>query len=115
MSLTFEKTLAGIETFAHTETRREIALIVRPHPRDPDKEKLVNAGESEQVLGNLSIKNGSSPAPLNGVVYASDVIVSIAGTENFFAPARGRRSIFLAYDGPGFAGEAFRSFYGLKQ
>ena len=108
---TFEETLAGIETFVGAG-KRDVALIVRPHPRDPDKEKLVNAGENERLPENLSVKNGSRPFSINEVAYASDVLVSIAGTENFFAPARGRRSIFLAYDGPGFAGDAFRSFYG---
>lgn len=109
---TFVETLSGIEAFARTEEGKSVALIVRPHPRDPDKEKLVGSGENQSLPENLSVKNGSSPVSFNGVVYASDVVVSIMSNENMFAPARGRQSIFLAYDDPGMGGQALQSAYG---
>lgn len=109
---TLQKTLGGIEQLAREEKERSVVLIVRPHPRDPDKEKLTHAGEGHNLPNNVSIKNGSNPISFNGAVYSSDVVVSIMSNENFFAHARGRRSIFLAYDDPGFGGQALQSVYG---
>ncbi|MDP2815872.1 MAG: hypothetical protein Q8O19_04260 [Rectinemataceae bacterium] len=109
-AVTFAKTLKGIKEFAARTGSKETALIVRPHPRDPAKRVLLNC--TDEQLQNLAIVNGSMPAALNGILYASDVVVSIMSSENFLAPARGRYSIFLAYDGAGLGGEALRSGYG---
>lgn len=107
---TLEKTILAVSQFAEKNSR-EMAIIVRPHPRDPQKEKLLAVGEEISLPENLSIKKGASPIALNGVAYASDVIVSTQGTENFFAPLRGRPSIFLAYNDPGLGGDALREAY----
>ena len=109
---TFKKSLASIETAARNQTERPIALIVRPHPRAPDKDIFVNAGKTEAIPENLTIKDGSKPLTFNQVAYAADVVVSIMSTENIFAPARGRRSVFLAYtDEPGLGGQALETTY----
>ncbi|MEK7531873.1 MAG: hypothetical protein AAB545_03040 [Patescibacteria group bacterium] len=107
---TLEKTILAVSQFSHNNVGG-VVIIVRPHPRDPQKENLLAIGEKIALPENLSIRKGASPLSFNGVAYASDVIVSIQGTENFFAPLRGKPSVFLAYNDLGLGGDALRQAY----
>lgn len=101
---TFEKTKAVLTQFAQSHSARNVTLIVRPHPRargTVDADVLLHEVEETESNAHLVSKNGSSPLSINEVSYAADVIMSIMGTENLLAPMRGRRSIYLAYDGLG--------------
>jgi hypothetical protein len=111
---TFEKTRSAVAAFANAHPERKVAVVVRPHPRargTKDFDVLIRPTEAESPVENVLYKNGSNPISINEASYAADVIVSIVSTENLFAPARGRRSIFLAYKGLG--DEVLNDMYGV--
>lgn len=113
--ITFEKTIMEMGRLAETHSNKKFALLLRPHPRDANKQELYAFMERVCLPSNLVfIDAGVSVVALNEVAYGADVIASICSTENFLAPMRGRRAIYLGYQGFGFGGEFLETIYGKE-
>lgn len=98
---TFEHTVEAMVRLAEDQPERKFALLIRPHPRDPNKEELLAMGE-RQLPGNLRVIPATGPEiSMQEAAYAADVVVSIISTENFLATVRGRKAVFLGYEGLG--------------
>ena len=109
---TFEYTLNAIIKLAEAEPSREFVFLVRPHPRDSNKEELLAILNRHTSPGNLQFKSaGVKDCSMQEARYASDIVASIGSTENFFARKLGRGAIFLSY--PDNLGEkVLRKIYG---
>lgn len=113
--ITFEKTIMEMSRLAETHPNKKFALLLRPHPRDANKQELYAFMERVCLPENLAfIDAGVSIVALNEVAYGADVIASICSTENFLAPMRGRYAIYLGYQGFGFGGEFLETIYGKE-
>jgi len=111
---TFTKTLEGLIKFARENPEHEYALLLRPHPRDPNKEELFSLAGRANLPANLRfIPAGNDIASIQETRYAGDVALSICSTENFFAPRLGRVSVFLAY-GENLGGKIVDQIYGQE-
>ncbi len=109
---TFELTFAEMARAAEAAPGRKFALVVRPHPRDPNKEELLRIAH-QPVPGNLRVIAGPNDvASMQEAAYGTDATASIVGTDNFLAPMRGRQGIFLAYEGLGMGGDLLKQLYG---
>ncbi|MEK7462340.1 MAG: hypothetical protein AAB618_02090, partial [Patescibacteria group bacterium] len=95
---TFSKTLEGMRLTAQESTDRLFALVVRAHPRDSQKEKLMGL-LSEPVPPNLRLIDGGSVV-YQHAIYATDGIICMASsTEHYMGKYRGRKVFIVAYDG----------------
>lgn len=109
---TFAQTFEAMVNLATRQPKRKFAILVRPHPRDP------NAAELFDIAGQPGPANLRVVTATNDVVsmqeatYGADVTASIAGTDNFLAPRRGRQGIFLGYQEPGLGGPLLEKLYG---
>lgn len=109
---TFEKTIASVKELALASPKKQYAVLLRPHPRDPNKEELYDILKQHDLPPNVMFVDArASVLSINEATYASDTIVSILSTENNLAPLRGRKSIFLAYEDAGLGGDALKSLY----
>jgi len=109
---TLEKTVASIKQLALANPEKQYAVLLRPHPRDPNKEELYNILKLQDLPPNVTFVDArSSILSINEATYSADTIVSILSTENNLAPLRGRESIFLAYEDAGLGGDALKSMY----
>lgn len=109
---TFELTFAEMARAAEATPEWRFALVVRPHPRDPNKEELLRIAQ-QPVPRNLRVVVGTNDVvSMQEAAYGTDATASIVGTDNFLAPMRGRQGIFLGYDGPGMGGDLLRRLYG---
>lgn len=130
---TLLKTLTAITTAAMAEPGRRFVVMVRPHPRDQDKRRFIQAALAFTLPKNVSLRIVQNPSRLNAVVsatehndsrfttatinelrYAADAVMSIVGTENFLAPRLGRRAVFLGYGESGMGGAVIERVYGKE-
>jgi len=94
---TFEKMLNAYIRYAESEPQKQFALLVRPHPRD-SAGKLPELMSRATLPSNLVMYNAAYPAvKLNEAAFTADAVASIASTENFLAPLRGKRPIYLGF------------------
>lgn len=63
----------------------------------PENLKIISATKEEISMSEVS--------------YSADIIVGIISTENFLAPLRGRKSVFLGYEGKGMGGDLLNIEY----
>ncbi len=98
---TYEQTAKSVIKLAGENPEQNFALLVRPHPRDPNREELLTGIKIETPKNLKIIPATNDIVSINEVCYAADFIISIIGTENLLAPARGRKSVFLGYEDPG--------------
>lgn len=104
--VTFEKTLDVMIRLAEQNPNRSFALLVRPHPGDINKDELFQIAGSREKPVNLSVIPASREiVSMQEAGYAADVLVGIGGTELFMEPLRGRKSVFLSFEGRGLGGE----------
>lgn len=109
-----EKTFASVKNelieAATKNPAQKFTLLVRPHPRDPRQNELFI--EDKKIPSNLVIaRAGREQVSIQEATYASDRIASIVSTENYLAPLRGRKSIFLGFSEPGMGREVLNTFY----
>lgn len=111
---TFEQTIGEMVKAAAAAPERRFALVVRPHPRDPNREELLRIAQ-QPVPENLRVIDGSNDVvSMQEVTYGTDATASIVGTDNFLAPRRGRQGIFLGYEEPGMGGDLLKRLYGSE-
>lgn len=112
--ITFAKTLDAVITAARRNPKRNFALLLRPHPRDPNKKTLYHLVESNEHPKNFLSRDASKDAntQINQAAYAADVIASIVSTENFLASRRGKKAVFLGYGEKGLGGGVLKKIYG---
>lgn len=108
---TFELTLEQAIQAAKANPQREMALLVRPHPRDPNSAELLELAQRETPANLHVIPADLKSISMQEAAYAADGIASIIGTDNFLASRRGRKGIFLGYEGPGMGGDLLRQYY----
>ena len=95
---TWEYTLEQVARAAKEYPDRSFAVLLRPHPRDPNAEELFTIADKISVPSNLRIMRADRKTTgIQEVRYACDAVASIVSTENSIAPAIGRQGIFLAY------------------
>ena len=112
--LTFELTMKALIEAARQAPSKKFVTVVRPHPRDPNKDKLM-AIANQNLPENLRVVFGTNDkVSMQEAAYGTDATASIVGTDNFLAPMRGRRGIFLAYEDPGMGGELLTNLYGKE-
>lgn len=110
---TFFLTLTALFKAAMAQPERSYALLVRPHPRDPKREELLEVVQAGKLTPNLhAIKATNDIVSMTEAAYAADVILSIGSTENFLAPLRNRRAVFLSFEGTGLGGYALQRTFG---
>lgn len=113
--ITFEKTAIEMMAIAEAHPNKKFALVLRPHPRDTNKQEMYAIIERLSLPQNLIfIDAGAAVVQMNEAAYGADVIASIASTENFLAPLRGRRAVYLGYEGAGLGGELLNKVYGRE-
>lgn len=108
---TFSRTVEAFFSAAEREKDKKFVLLVRPHPRDPNKEELLKAVGSQSENSRI-ISAGLDVISINEAAYASDVVVSICSTENNLALLRGKRAVYLSYKDPGFGYDLLKIVYG---
>jgi len=109
---TAQKTARALVSLAAKEPQKNYALLVRPHPRDPNKDALLKMAE-EDLAPNLKIlAAGRENVSMQEALYAADAIASIISTENFLAPLRGKKAIFLSYDDKGLGNDILSKMFG---
>ena len=93
---TFEETLAAVKRTAQSAPDKHFVLMVRPHPRDDNKEELLRPQTG--LPPNLRIVSAERGVlSMKEAGYAADTLLSIVSTENFMQPLRGKASVFLGY------------------
>lgn len=113
--ITFEKTVIEMMTVAEAHPDKKFALLLRPHPRDANKQELYAIMKRTRLPRNLIFADASVDiVSMNEVAYGADVIASIASTENLLAPLRGRRAVYLGYQDSGLGGELLERVYGKE-
>lgn len=111
--ITFEKTVMAMRLLAETHPTKKFAMLLRPHPRDTNKQEMYAVIERLSLPQNLIFIDANvSAIRMNEAAYGADVIASIASTENLLAPLRGRRAIYLGYKGDGLGGALLETVYG---
>lgn len=109
---TFALTFHAMVAAAEAKPDRKFALLVRPHPRDPNADELFTIA-SQQVPENMKVVRASNDVvSMQEATYGADVTASIVGTDNFLAPRRGRQGVFLGYEEPGMGGPLLEDLYG---
>lgn len=114
---TFELTLEALKKLATEERSREFALILCPHPRDPNKEELLELAEhaGSSIPSNMLIICPTADDILwQEIRHSADVTLSIVSTENFLTAIRGRPAVFLGYQNSGLGGELLERIYGKE-
>lgn len=109
---TFQDTLWQVTQLAKSNPDRNFVFAFRPHPRDPIREEKYKIAKSAVLPPNLSFKDAALPIFSNEVSYGADIILSTFSTENFLAPLRGRKSIFLGFSGKGMGRDLLENVYG---
>lgn len=94
---TFSEVVGAIIDVAQNNPAKNYALLVRPHPRDPEKESIYDLSKRE-LPTNLKVIPADSPTP-SEAIYASDVDLTISSTEAFKNLLRGRQAVFLTLEG----------------
>lgn len=113
--ITFEKTAVQMIAIAEAHPYKKFALVLRPHPRDANKQELYSFIKHIYLPENLVFIDASAEVVcVNEVAYGADVIASICSTENLLAPLRGKRAIYLGYQDHGLGGELLAMVYGKQ-
>ncbi|MDO8524149.1 MAG: hypothetical protein Q7R99_00795 [bacterium] len=108
---TFNQTFEAIIDLAEAQPEKRFALMVRPHPRDPNKENILNLS-TESLPENLKVIFATNDlVSINEAGWGCDITLSIISTENFIASLRGKKSIFLGYQN-GLGGEVLKKVFG---
>ncbi len=94
---TLVKTVWAMAELAKQQPEKNFVLLIRSHPRDPNKKKFPSLPPNKKLPKNLRIILTKENISINEVTYSADVIASIASTENHLAPLRGKFGIFLGY------------------
>jgi hypothetical protein len=109
---TFEQSLGAIIKLAEENPDLKLAFLLRPHPRDPDKERLYEFAKRVKLPPNLKFVSANREVvSMNEAAYAADVATSIISTENILAPLRGNFSIFLGFKENGMGERVIKSVY----
>ncbi|GEM_PF-3004688 len=96
---TFSYVVEAIVDVARSNTDKKYALLVRPHPRDPEKDTVYHVSNFG-LPTNLQIVPATSPTVSpSEALYASDVDLTIFSTETFKNILRGRPAVFLSLEG----------------
>ncbi|QQG42903.1 MAG: CDP-glycerol glycerophosphotransferase family protein [Candidatus Giovannonibacteria bacterium] len=101
-----------VQSIALHFPEKNFVLVLRPHPRDLQREAKRALIRSAGVSKNLIFKSGGPPFTINDAAYGADVICGIISTENFLAPLRGRKAIFLGLKGKNMGWETLEEVYG---
>ena len=110
---TFERTFESVRAAAQHNSRKKFALMVRPHPRDPRKDELLQRAETMEILPNMQVCIATHPEiTMQEARYAADAVAGFISTENFLAPRIGRRAIFLAFREEGLGQKIIDVSYG---
>ncbi|MEK9184046.1 MAG: hypothetical protein AAB890_03175 [Patescibacteria group bacterium] len=109
--ITFEKTIIAMKALAKAYPDKKFALLLKPHPRDADKQELYSIADSMKLPLNLAFVDVAAVS-INEAAYGADVIASIVSTENLLAPLRGKQAIYLGYEGVGLGKELLEKVYG---
>jgi len=87
-----------LEALSKQEGPRDMALLVRPHPRDPNAQEYLDIAKHD--WGALRVIPATAKEiTMQEAGYASDVIASVASTENFLQRLRGGKAVFLGFTG----------------
>lgn len=96
---TFSEVVGAIVDVAQNNPDKSYALLVRPHPRDPEKESIYDTSGID-LPKNLQIIPAVGPViSPSEAIYASDVDLTISSTEAFKNLLRGRQAVFLTLEG----------------
>lgn len=96
---TFETTLKAMISLAGSRPQKKYAILLRPHPADPNKEELYSLARDSEKPANLTVVPAVNPeVSIQEARLAADAVASIISTENFIAPIVGRNAIFLGYE-----------------
>jgi hypothetical protein len=106
---TFLSTLDSMIELAKSRPEKKFALMVRPHPRDPNRQEMLQSTRPD-IPDNLHV-TPATDISIQEATYSADATASIVSTENFLAPLRGKQGIFLGYDKPGFGSDALKKLY----
>jgi hypothetical protein len=109
---TFERSLTALVRVAEANPGRRYAVLVRPHPRDWNREEYFRIADRELPPNLRVLPATNDVVSMPEAAYAASVTASIAGTDNFIAPMRGRQGVFLAYREEGMGGDLLRRLYG---
>lgn len=93
---TFKKTVEAVLKAAKQEKNKQYVLLVRPHPRDPNKKELLNYKPDEEIPENLRIIPATNIS-IEEVRCAADITASIISVENNLAAKLGKPGLFLGY------------------
>ncbi len=108
---TFFKTLESIIDASKNSPAKKFVLMVRPHPRDGNKEELLQP--RLELPPNLRIVHATKEViSMQEAGYAADTLFSIISTENIMQTLRGKESIFLGYRDPGLGYNTLKIVYG---
>lgn len=109
---TFKKTLTAVIGLAKENPELKFAFLLRPHPRDPEKDKSYEFVKQTDLPANLKVVSATREVvTMNEAAYAADVTTSLVSTENILAPLRGNNSIFLAFEEKGFGKQVVEGLY----
>lgn len=97
--ISFQETVRSLIEAANLHPDQSYALLVRPHPRDPEKGEIFDTSNIDFPENIKVIPADNSKVSFSEAVWAADVAVGIIGTENFKMHARGKKGIFLAFEG----------------
>lgn len=109
---TLAVTAKALSQAARVECGKRYVLMLRPHPRDSDRDGWASAVAKIRLPKNLRILPAiPEEVPIQVARYAADAVMGIHSTENFLAPHIGRKSFILAYPGPGLSGDLLGGFF----
>ncbi|PIR92252.1 hypothetical protein COU01_02765 [Candidatus Falkowbacteria bacterium CG10_big_fil_rev_8_21_14_0_10_44_15] len=112
--ITCERTVAAVIELAKKNSDISYALLLRPHPRDPNKDEFLRQIEQE-VPDNIKIMPATGDQiNMTNLGYAADIVISMGSTENFYAVLRNRQSIFLGFEEDNLGGNILRHDYDLE-
>ncbi len=97
---TLQNTVEAMIGVAKVYPQKNFVLLLRPHPRDPNKFEILSYVHNKPLPFNLRLIPAiGDKLSIAVVTYTADVILSIISTENHLAPFRGRRAVFLGFLG----------------
>ena len=93
---TIYQSLQAIERFAKSNPKKNLAVVLRPHPADPRRELLEAALGAVKPSLNLKVRwSDSNLMSIDELAACSDAICSLYSTESFKASDRGIVGVFL--------------------
>ncbi|MDO8676929.1 MAG: hypothetical protein Q7K16_04805 [Candidatus Azambacteria bacterium] len=110
---TFSLSLATIINLARgLKKDKHITLVVRPHPSDPNKEKLSGALPKSTPTNLRVVMATPEQISYTESLSVADIVISIISTGNWEAVLRGKRAIFLGYKGKELGYQVLQKTYG---